>query len=44
MTAVLAEDLPELHSCTTGLCHDQDAVAADLTLPYSTIEGHVNRI
>lgn len=45
MTAVLHEDLPELHSFLTGLRRDQDAVTAGLTLPYSSgPEGHVNRI
>lgn len=46
ITAVLHDDLPELHSFVTGLRRDQDAVAAGLTLPYSSgpVEGHVNRI
>lgn len=42
MTAVLADDLPELHSFVTGLRRDQDAVTAGLTL--SPVEGHVNRL
>jgi transposase len=46
MTAVLGDDLPELHSFVTGLRRDQDAVTNGLTLPYSSgpVEGHVNRI
>ncbi|MFC7585762.1 transposase [Nonomuraea antimicrobica] len=45
MTAVLGDDLPELHSFVAGLRRDQDAVNAGLTLPYSSgpVEGHVNR-
>jgi transposase len=46
ITAVLEDDLPDLHSFVTGLRRDQDAVTAGLTLPYSSgpVEGHVNRI
>ena len=46
MGAVLADDLPQLHSFVTGLRRDQQAVAAGLTLPYSSgpVEGAVNRI
>jgi transposase len=46
ITAVLDDDLPELHSFVTGLRRDQGAVTAGLTLPYSSgpVEGHVNRI
>ena len=46
MTAVLRDDLPELHSFVTGLRRDQDAVTAGLTLPHSSgrAEGHINRI
>ncbi len=46
MTAVLADDLPELHSFVKGLRRGREAVAAGLTLPYSSgpVEGHVNRI
>ncbi|TMR88383.1 transposase [Nonomuraea basaltis] len=46
MTAVLADDLPELHSFVIGLRRDQDAVTAGLSLPYSSgpVEGQVNRI
>jgi transposase len=36
MTAVLGDDLPELHSFVTGLRRDQDAVTNGLTLPYSS--------
>ncbi|MFC6370857.1 transposase [Nonomuraea thailandensis] len=45
MTAVMSDDLPELHSFVTGLRRDHDAVTAGLTLPYSSgpVEGHVNR-
>ncbi|MBB5775010.1 transposase [Nonomuraea jabiensis] len=45
MNAFLNDDLPELHSFVTRLRHDQDAVTAGLTLPYSSgpVEGHVNR-
>jgi len=41
ITAVEDEDLPALHSCTTGLRADLDAVIAGLLLPYSNgpIEG-----
>jgi transposase len=46
MSAVQADDLPDLHSFVTGLRRDLDAAAAGLTLPYSSgpVEGHVNRI
>jgi transposase len=46
MAAVLADDLPDLHSFVTGLRRDLDAVTAGLTLPHSSgkVEGHVNRI
>jgi transposase len=46
MTAVQADDLPELHSFVTGLRRDYDAARAGLTLPHSSgkVEGHVNRI
>ncbi len=46
MTAVVRDDLPELHSFVTGLRRDQDAVTAGLTLLCSSgpVEGHVNRI
>jgi transposase len=41
-----ADDMPDLHSFTTGLRRDQQAVTNGLTLPYSSgpVEGHVNRI
>ena len=46
IAAADASDLPALHSFTTGLKADHDAVLAGLTLPYSsgTVEGNVNRI
>ncbi|MEX5713532.1 ISL3 family transposase [Parafrankia sp. FMc6] len=46
ITAVRADDLPTLHTYTTGLERDLDAVTAGLTLPHSSgpVEGHVNRI
>lgn len=44
--AVLADDLPHLHSFVTGVRYDLDAVTAGLTLPYSSgkVEGAVNRV
>jgi transposase len=44
--AVDADNLPHLHSLTTGLRRDLAAVTAGLTLPYSSgpVEGNVNRI
>lgn len=41
-----ADDLPHLHSFTTGLRRDYDAVRNGLTLPHSSgaVEGAVNRI
>ena len=46
IAAVEADDLPELHSYTTGLKRDHAAVLNGLTLPHSSgaVEGHVNRI
>jgi transposase len=46
IAAVEADDLPELHSYTTGLNRDHTAVLAGLTLPHSSgaVEGQVNRI
>ena len=46
IAAVDAGDLPDLHSFTTGLKHDHDAVLAGLTLEHSSgaVEGNVNRI
>jgi transposase len=46
IAAVDADDQPDLHSFTTGLRRDQQAVTNELTLPYSSgaVEGNVNRI
>ncbi|HEX5404780.1 MAG TPA: transposase [Pseudonocardiaceae bacterium] len=46
MTAVDADDQPALWSFVLGQRRDQDAVTAELTLPWSSgaVEGHVNRI
>ena len=46
IAAVDTDDLPGLHSFTTGLRRDHQAVTNGLTLPYSsgTVEGNVNRI
>ena len=46
MGAVVADDLPALHSFTAGLRRDLDAVIAGLTLDYNSgaVEGTVNRI
>jgi transposase len=46
IATVEADDLPGLHSFTTGLRRDQQAVTNGLTLPYSSgaVEGNVNRI
>jgi transposase len=46
MAAVDADDQPELRSFVRGVCRDQDAVTAGLTLPWSSgiVEGHVNRV
>ena len=46
LTAVEADDQPELHSFANGIRRDQQAVTAGLTLPYSSgaVEGNVNRI
>lgn len=46
IAAVEADDLPCLHSFTTGLRRDHQAVTNGLTLPYSSgaVEGNVNRI
>jgi transposase len=46
ITAVDADDQPDLHSFTAGLRRDRGAVVNGLTLPYSSgaVEGHVNRI
>jgi transposase len=44
ITAVDADDLPDLHSFTHGLNRDHAAVLNGLTLPYSSgaVEGQVN--
>jgi transposase len=41
-----ADDPPDLHSFTTGLRRDHQAVTNGLTLPYSSgpVEGNINRI
>lgn len=46
MSAVSADDLPQLHRFVRGLETDHAAVLNGLTLPYSSgaVEGHVNRI
>lgn len=46
LTAVEADDQPELRSFATGIRHDYDAVRNGLTLPHSSgaVEGNVNRI
>ena len=46
IAAVDADDLPGLHSFTTGLRRDHQAVTNGLSLPYSSgaVEGTVNRI
>jgi transposase len=46
ITAVEADDQPDLHSFAHGLARDYDAVRNGLTLPHSSgpVEGHVNRI
>ena len=46
MDKVQADDLPAMHSFVIGLRRDQDAVAAGLTMRWSSglVEGHVNRL
>jgi transposase len=46
LTAVEADDQPELHSFANGIRRDQDAVTNGLTLPYSSgpVEGNITRI
>jgi transposase len=46
ITAVEADDQPDLHSFARGLRHDHDAAVNGLTLPWSSgvVEGNVNRI
>ena len=46
ITAVNADDQPDLHSFTHGLTRDHDAVINGLTLPWNSgiFEGNVNRL
>ncbi len=46
LSEVEASHLPELKSIARGIQHDQAAVLAGLTLPWSQgpLEGHVNRL
>jgi transposase len=46
LTAVEADDQPELRSFATGIRKDKEAVINGLTLPYSSgrVEGTVNKI
>ena len=46
ITAVEADDQPELHSFARGLRHDYDAVLNGLTLSWNSgvAEGNVNRL
>ncbi len=46
IAAVAADDIPDLHSFTTGLKRDHITVLNGLTLPWSSgaVEGQVNRI
>ena len=46
ITAVEADDQPDLHSFARGIRHDHDAVLNGLTLPWSSgvVEGNVNRL
>jgi transposase len=46
IAAVEADDQPELHSFTTGIKRDYDAVKNGLTLQWSSgaVEGNVNRL
>jgi transposase len=46
ITAVEADDQPDLHSFTRGLKHDHQAVRNGLTMPWSSgvVEGNVNRL
>ncbi|MBF6215703.1 transposase [Nocardia puris] len=45
MATVDVDDQLALHSFVRGLRRDQDAVSAELTMPWSsgTVEGHVPR-
>ena len=46
ITAVEADDQPDLHSFANGIKRDHDAVRNGLTLPWSSgvVEGNVNRL
>ena len=46
ITAVEADDQPDLHSFVRGIKRDHDAVLNGLTLPWSSgvVEGNVNRV
>ena len=46
ITAVEADDQPDLHSFVRGIKHDYDAVLNGLTMPWSSgvVEGNVNRL
>jgi transposase len=46
ITAVEADDQPELHSFAHGIKRDHDAVVNGLTMPWSSgvVEGNVNRL
>jgi transposase len=46
ITAVEADDQPDLHSFARGLKHDHQAVLNGLTMPWSSgvVEGNVNRL
>ena len=46
ITAVKADDQPDLHSFVRGIKHDYDAVLNGLTMPWSSgvVEGNVNRL
>jgi len=46
ITAVEADDQPDLHSFTRGLRQDHDAVLNGLTLPWNSgiVEGNINRL
>src|SRR5487761_7256 len=46
ITAVEADDQPDLHSFARGIKHDHQAVLNGLTMPWSSgvVEGNVNRL
>jgi transposase len=46
ITAVEADDQPDLHSFTRGIRHDHQAVLNGLTMPWNSgvVEGNVNRL